>query len=781
MADTLESTGNYLPKDLRITSQPDAVDKDKFKLVATGLKIDESYVFQFQYVFEDGSTSDWSPGYTLNTPTESVPGAPSASIPSTSVGNIPVTLSAFPANAKRVDIYVIGGIYGTGKVVDSFLAAGTKTISISEAGVYQVSLITVTPSGINGDPTNTFTITVTGQQQVVEAPTLPSGLSVASAPFAVSVNWGGQYSGSGFEGFKSIDIHVKGSDLGATATTGFSTTTQVATLTVDATTNRQNIGLDNLRQALTLASNDAAYTSPMFFYYIARNENDELYKVGGVATYTRINSATVNPTKANLVDLENGLISIENLVAGNGEFSAWLRTGSVGGARIELSGVDDFTPDGESIAVKKGITAYSTGSTEIFRLDIGSTPKLTIKGDGEFTGDLSIGSGNNIFKAEPATGIWLGNSAFASAPFSVSKTGVLTAQSGTIGGWAINSTQIRSNGANQISLNPATPKIAIIQGSALNPTTGLYEGGTEKITIDPVEGIVGPNITFNGSSVPSFKLTPAGNLTLYGSINVMGGQLQSDLATLTSDVQTATSDAAAAAADAADALDAATNSLQKGGYVVENASNQITSINANGISISSTGFKLDTDTTATVGAGKLVLNSAGITAKNGSSETTFYIDASTGSAEFKGSIKSGSTITGSTFQTSDSASSRRIIISGSVPDKIEFMPKTGDDANTAGYIWFSDDAGSATLPGLVMVPPTNSAWATPPKIKMTQTASGGIMDLTAVLLRMYGSISVYNYISNQSNVSSSFSALRNISAGTTAPSGGLTGEIYIQY
>ena len=38
MADTLESTGNYLPKDLRITAQPDAVDKDKFKVVATGKK-----------------------------------------------------------------------------------------------------------------------------------------------------------------------------------------------------------------------------------------------------------------------------------------------------------------------------------------------------------------------------------------------------------------------------------------------------------------------------------------------------------------------------------------------------------------------------------------------------------------------------------------------------------------------------------------------------------------------------------------------------------------------
>lgn len=696
MSGTLESTGSYLPKDLRITAQPDAVDKDKFKVVATGLKIDETYVFQFQYVFEDGTLSEWSPGYTLNTPTENVPGAPSASVPSTSIGNIPVTLSAFPNNARRVDIYVIGGIYGTGKVVDSFFAAGTKTISIAEAGTYQVSLITVTPSGVNGDPTNTFTINVTGQQQVVQAPTLPSGLTVSSSPFAVSVNWGGQYSGSGFEGFKSIDIHVRGSDVGASATSGFSATTQVATLTVNSTTNRQNVGLDNLRQALGLSSNADAYTAPMFFYYIARNQNDELYKVGGVPTYTRINSSTVNPTQANYVDLDGGVISIENLVAGNGQFSSWLRTGSAGGTRIELSGTNDFTDNGYT--VQKGLVAYSSGNTEIFNLDIDAA-KLTIRGDGEFTGDLSIGSGNSIFKAEPTTGIWLGNSAFASAPFSVSKTGVLVAQSGTIGGWAINSTQLRSNGANQISLNPATPKLALIQGSTLNPTTGLYEGGTEKITIDPVEGIVGPNITYGGSSVPSFKLTPEGNLTIYGSVNITGGQAQTDINNAISTANTASSTATSASSTATSALNAAnskiksyyqndaptggtyvdgdlwfdlndqnkayrwngsswvsvqdtkiTNALQKGGsYFIENASNQLTSINSNGITISSTGFTINTDTVAQVGASKLVINSAGITAKDASGTNTFTINALTGEAEFKGSIKSGSTITGTQF------------------------------------------------------------------------------------------------------------------------------------
>ena len=146
-------------------------DTNYFLRKVTGLKIDKTYSFKFQWVLEDGTVSDWSPGYQIVTPTESVPAAPSAVVPSTSVGNIPVTLFAFPANAKRVDIYVIGGIYGSGKVVDSFLSAGTKTISISEPGEYIVTLISVTPSGINGTPTNSFTITVSASS--VDTTVLP--------------------------------------------------------------------------------------------------------------------------------------------------------------------------------------------------------------------------------------------------------------------------------------------------------------------------------------------------------------------------------------------------------------------------------------------------------------------------------------------------------------------------------------------------------------------------------------------------------------------------------
>jgi hypothetical protein len=132
-------------------------------------------------VYSDGTVSDWSPGKFVNTSTEIIPSSPSASVPSTSTGNIPVTLSTYPANAKRVDIYVIGGsVYGTGKVVDSFLSAGTKTISIAEPGVYQVQLIAVTPSGINGTPSSTFTITVSAN--TVDTTVIPG------APSAVIVS-----------------------------------------------------------------------------------------------------------------------------------------------------------------------------------------------------------------------------------------------------------------------------------------------------------------------------------------------------------------------------------------------------------------------------------------------------------------------------------------------------------------------------------------------------------------------------------------------------------------
>ena len=472
------------PADLNVVPQPDT-DKNYFNFKAANLKINETYAIKFQWIYSDGQLSDWSPGYFVTTSNETAPGVPTGTIvPSTFAGSIPVELPSFPAGARKVDVIVANGMFGTGKIAYTFFAAGKATIAAA-AGTYVVELRSTNISGGTSTVGTTHTILVTDPAAnfQVEAPTLASGLTVNSAPFAVSVNWAGTYSSADFDGFKSIDIHVRDSDVGSTATAGFSTTTQVATLTVTGTTNRQNIGLDNLRQALGLANNTLAYTSPMFFYYITRNSEDSLYSVSGTPTYTRINSSTVNPTQANFVDLANGVISIENLVAGNGNFSSYLRVGSSstsGGARIELSGVNNFTDSLTTRTVKRGITAYDSGNNEVLSFDYGaSTPTLAIKGT--LTGSTGVFG--------PVT---IGTSGISSTNFSIASdgsatfNGTITANTGSIGGWKISENAFKSTEVAfpTIELDPVSPKFEIRQ-SASNSS----ESGIKVIKIDPTSGI----------------------------------------------------------------------------------------------------------------------------------------------------------------------------------------------------------------------------------------------------------------------------------------------------
>ena len=60
------------------------------------------------------------------------------------------------------------------------------------------------------------------------------------------------------------------------------------------------------------------------------------------------------------------------------------------------------------------------------------------------TDKLSGGTGSNYVALIPGTGIQLGSETFASAPFSVTKEGVLKSTSGTIGGWTIGASSLSS-------------------------------------------------------------------------------------------------------------------------------------------------------------------------------------------------------------------------------------------------------------------------------------------------------------------------------------------------
>jgi hypothetical protein len=467
---TLELSSQALPKDLVITSQPDSVDKDKFKVVASGLKVNVGYAFQFQYVFADGTMSEWSPGYSIGATTEAVPTAPVTTITG-GAGFIKVELPTFPANASRVDIRIAGGTFGSGAVVtDSFTSAGTKTIaaagSASPGLAYIVTLLTVTPTKINGDPSDAVTVYVTDPAAsiVVEPSVTPSTPTVSSVLGAIQLSWNGKRADGTDQpaGFKAAKVYVGTTSDFIPVDSGSAGANQVDVLNFSNGQNTLNIGVGTIVNGVALTYNTD--------YYVKIKTTN-----GNVAQDSSAVSATGNPKQLGKAG-NDALIEISADKILTGTISSQIVTvGAVGGKSVVLRGTGN------------PIEIFGTGGISLLSYDTGAT-KLTITGDGTFTGNIT-----------GASGTFSGNLSASSGLFSVNN-GILTASSGTIGGWSITGSLLHSATVSnsKIELNPATPKIS------------LQTGGVDKITIDPIEGIKGPAIGGNSA----FQFQPSGNFSM---------------------------------------------------------------------------------------------------------------------------------------------------------------------------------------------------------------------------------------------------------------------------
>ena len=493
---TLEASNVVLPKDLVITAQPN-IDTNYFTVTAKGLEIDSSYNFQFQWVYADGTVGPWSTSVFLITPTESVPGAPSVSVPETSTGYIPVTLSTFPANALRVDVKISGAPFDGTKVAYSFFGAGTTTIA-AKAGIYYVQLYTVTPTNVNGTPTSAFTITVADNTIPILPPETPDTPTAKAGLASVIVEWNGKKAG----GANGTDFTL-GSFAGAKVfigtTSGFTPSNDnwVHTLNFANGSNKVSIGVGTVinKTAGTLL----AYGTPYYIKIDTINAN-------GTANNNPVAASGVPVTVSKLPasEISTGTITADNSIT----------AGVSGGQRVVISGsAAPFIIYGTDGTTK--LLEYVTG---------GTTGSLSIKGSGTFTGSLEIGTGNNVFKADPSIGIWLGNTTFGSANFSVSTTGILTASAGSVGGWKITGSSIYSSentAVNRMALYPNTPQLSLIAPSSF------------KIELDPTNGLKFSKISDNaGSTVTSipFQISPNGNMVLAGSITstatIQGGTIQ---------------------------------------------------------------------------------------------------------------------------------------------------------------------------------------------------------------------------------------------------------------
>ena len=466
MTNTQDAGKGIVPSDLALVAQPD-INKDYFNVTVKDLKINKTYAVQFQWVELDGKLGPWSPGFIFTTSNETAPAVPtSVTVPSTGSGSIPVTLSVFPTNAKRVDVIITGGVFGTATIAHSFSAAGTTTIA-APAGTYVVQLRSISPTGVTSTVGTTFTIVISSADIVVLPSTTPSTPTVSPTLGAIQLAWNGKTSSGADQpsGFVAAKVYV-GTTSGFTPVdTGSAGANQVDVL------NFAN-GQNTLNIAVGTVVNGTALTYGVDYFVKIKTTN------GNAAEDSAAVLATGSPARIGQVG--NGdIVEITADKIKTGTISTQTITvGAAGGKRVELRG------SGNSFEI------FGTGGTSLLSYNAAGN-KLSVTGEGTFTGNIS-----------GASGTFAGDLSSSSGYFSVT-SGIMSALAGNIGGWQINSSALKSSTVAypSIQLDPVGSKIEL-RGSPGGSDTGNY------IKMDTTTGL-----RIGSVSSPSFTVAMDGSLT----------------------------------------------------------------------------------------------------------------------------------------------------------------------------------------------------------------------------------------------------------------------------
>ena len=412
---------------------------------------------------------------------------------------------------------------------------------------------------------------------------------------------------------------------------------------------------------------------------------EDLFKIGTQIVQKVNNSTTIVPTYTANTTVNNGIILNKSTTnVGN---NYWLNTGH-------------FRVGSETAFM------YWNGS------DLYTTGKINATG-GSFTGDVKLDGGTLFAGANANSGqrVRLNSSgifaykANGDQTFSLDTAGYLNSTSGLIGGWNLGATTLSNNGvvldssAGQISVGSA-PSNSVYLSSTGNfriwagAQTPTDDAAKFKIGADGTLYATGAVIGLGAGSTGPFASTAAlNNYTLTTTTTAINNRLSTvegayvTNTTLNTNIATKNAifvqDGQPTATkvgdvwidtDAGNVIKTWTGStwtqrtdttyatkvgldtkLEAGGYAISAASNQITNITSNGIFVTPGTFKIsNTNETAPTTGSYVLLNSAGLTAYNGT-KTTFAISSS-GDASFAGNL---SAATGS-FSGSVNASSGSI-------------------------------------------------------------------------------------------------------------------------
>jgi hypothetical protein len=651
---------------LKDTSRVDSSDNNYFLVTITDIDVNQSYPIQFRWKYNDGTFSPWSAVRVITTPGESDPNTPKftdSNVDVTTPGFIKITWDGTSDDATptpltdidRVDVYIDGLPFDGNKPAATFKTAGTQVIA-APGGTYQIVLYAVSKLGKLSPVSAAVTKTVSDISNPVVDPEDPEAPTVTSGLASVIVEWSGKKSGG-------VDFPT-GSFAGAKVFIGTSAgftpsdNNWVHTLNFANGSNKVSIGVGTVidKTAGTLLQYNTPYHVKIDTINANGTPNNNPIAASG-------NPITVNKVAAS--EIKTGFLSAD----------AQILAGISGGARVELSG--STTP----------FVIYGTGGQELLKFISSPTPSLTVNGGGTFTGDLSAGSGSSIFKSD-TSGIYLGNAVYASAPFSVSRNGVLKAESGTIGGWVLGSTYFQN-----ASVSP-TIKI---------DTTGIIVGSTSNPYIDITSsGITHRNA--NGTASGKFTLTTGASaqLTIDGTFTISGSSTINGTAASTVVSNAATGSTA----------------IQSGNGVTKNSSNQIVRIGTEGgitISTASSGSRVE-------------LTNSGLYAYSGSTPTV-SINAD-GSASFAGTVNANSGYLGNSSSgwniTSTSINNNSTLEDGKITS-IFAQPSVGYSIIIPGII--QTDGGMQSRLGVKLFTggstSANSFWKSQGNMSPANLAAGG--------------------------------------------------------
>lgn len=496
-----------------------------FIVTVTDLQLNTNYPIQFRWKYQDGTYGLWSVSKLLTTPAETLPGSPNLSL--TDVvgddGFIKITWNGNDkagkpiTNIDRVDIFIDGAPFDGTKAAGSFKVAGTQTIT-APAGQYAVALYAISSYGSKSAVSDARDVTVFKSGQSITNPEDPTAPIVTAGLASVIVEWDGKKNDGegGYEDFTAGSFAGAKVFIGTTA--GFTTSDDnwVHTLNFANGSNKVSIGVGTIINKSTGAT--LQYNTP---YYVKIDTINANGLANGQPVSADGNPITVSKLPAS--EISTGILTADNSIT----------AGVENGQRVVISG-----------STSPFIIYGTDGTTKLLEyLASGTEGTLAIKGSGTFTGDLLIGSGNDVFKADPDTGIWLGNALFASSPFSVSKSGYLTATYGEIGGWLLGASYLQ-NSLGTIKINSGdNPSIYL--GSASGKHFRLapdsithYDGGspTGKFSLTASNGNIsltgdinaGSNIygsTITGGTVSGATITSTGNNLYNGTLTISGGSI----------------------------------------------------------------------------------------------------------------------------------------------------------------------------------------------------------------------------------------------------------------